>query len=259
MLTPSQALQFAGKSVLVSGAGSGIGAAVAQAFGAAGARVAVHYSRNREGAEAVASGIRQASGEAITLAGDLLDRSVPEQLVAQTVQAFGGLDILINNAGDMFGRRPLEQASDEDFDRVIGLNIHAAFALCRACAPIMRQAGRGSMINTTSIAARNGGAEGAGLYGSAKAFVSTMTRALAREMAPHGVRINGVAPGVILTDFHARNSTPEQLEGARRGIPMGRLGSADECVGAYLFLADDVLSSYITGQIIEVNGGQLMP
>jgi len=259
MINPSQALQFAGKAALVTGAGSGIGAAVAQAFGAAGARVAVHYSRNRAGAEAVASIIRQAGGEAIALAGDLLDRSVPDQLVAQTLQAFGGLDILVNNAGDMFGRRPLEQASDEDFDRIIGLNIHAAFALCRACAPVMRQAGRGSMINTTSIAARNGGAEGAGLYGSAKAFVSTMTRALAREMAPHGVRVNGVAPGVILTDFHARNSTPEQLEGARRGIPMGRLGSADECVGAYLFLADDVLSSYITGQIIEVNGGQLMP
>jgi len=259
MINPSQALQFAGKSVLVTGGGSGIGAAVAQSFGAAGARVAVHYSRNREGAEAVASVIRQAGGQAITLAGDLLDRSVPDQLVAQTLQAFGGLDILINNAGDMFGRRPLEQASDEDFDRVIGLNIHAAFALCRACAPVMRQAGRGSMINTTSIAARNGGAEGAGLYGSAKAFVSTMTRALAREMAPHGVRVNGVAPGVILTDFHARNSTPEQLEGARRSIPMGRLGTADECVGPYLFLADDVLSSYITGQIIEVNGGQLMP
>ena len=259
MINPSQALQFAGKSVLVTGGGSGIGAAVAQSFGAAGARVAVHYSRNCEGAEAVASVIRQAGGQAIALAGDLLDRSVPDELVAQTVEAFGGLDILINNAGDMFGRRPLEQASDEDFDRVIGLNIHAAFALCRACAPVMRQAGRGSMINTTSIAARNGGAEGAGLYGSAKAFVSTMTRALAREMALHGVRVNGVAPGVILTDFHARNSTPEQLEGARRGIPMGRLGTADECVGAYLFLADEVLSGYITGQIIEVNGGQLMP
>jgi len=188
MINPSQALQFAGKSVLVTGGGSGIGAAVAQSFGAAGARVAVHYSRNREGAEAVASVIRQAGGQAITLAGNLLDRSVPDELVAQTVEAFGGLDILINNAGDMFGRRPLEQASDEDFDRVIGLNIHAAFALCRACAPVMRQAGRGSMINTTSIAARNGGAEGAGLYGSAKAFVSTMTRARARDGAARRAR-----------------------------------------------------------------------
>ena len=259
MINPSQAFQFAGKSVLVTGAGSGIGAAVAQSFGAAGARVAVHYSRNREGAEAVASTIRQAGGQAITLAGDMLERSVPDQLVAQTVQAFGGLDILINNAGDMFGRRPLEQASDEDFDRVVGLNTHAAFAVCRAAAPVMRKAGHGGMINTTSIAARTGGSEGVGLYGAAKAFVSSMTRSFAREMAPYGVRVNGVAPGVILTDFHERNSTPEQLEGARRGIPMGRLGTADECVGAYLFLADDVLSGYITGQIIEVNGGQLMP
>ena len=132
MINTSQALQFAGKSVLVTGGGSGIGAAVAQSFGAAGARVAVHYSRNREGAEGVANTIRQAGGQAITLAGDMLERSVPDQLVAQTVQAFGGLDILINNAGDMFGRRPLEQASDEDFDRVVGLNTHAAFAICRA-------------------------------------------------------------------------------------------------------------------------------
>ncbi|MGB4359552.1 MAG: SDR family NAD(P)-dependent oxidoreductase [Rhodoferax sp.] len=259
MIHPSQALQFAGKSVLVTGAGSGIGAAVAQSFGAAGARVAVHYSRNREGAEAVASSIRQAGGQAITLAGDMLDRSVPGQLVAQTVAAFGGLDILVNNAGDMFGRRSMESVSDEDFDRVVGLNVHAAFALCRAAAPVMRQAGRGSMINTTSIAARTGGGEGVGLYAAAKAFVSSMTRVLARELAPHGVRVNGVAPGVILTDFHARNSTPEQLEGARRSIPLGRLGTAEECVGAYLFLADDLLSGYITGQIIEVNGGQLMP
>ena len=259
MIHPSQAFQFAGKSVLVTGAGSGIGAAVAQAFGAAGARVAVHYAHNRDGAEAVAGSIRQAGGQAITLAGDLLDRSVPEQLVAQTVAAFGGIDILVNNAGDMFGRRPMESVSDEDFDRVVGLNVHAAFALCRACAPVMRQAGRGSMINTTSIAARTGGGEGVGLYAAAKAFVSSMTRVLARELAPHGVRVNGVAPGVILTDFHERNSTPEQLEGARRSIPLGRLGTADECVGAYLFLADDLLSGYITGQIIEVNGGQLMP
>lgn len=259
MIHPSQALQFAGKSVLVTGAGSGIGAAVAQSFGAAGARVAVHYARNRDGAEAVAASIRQAGGQAITLAGDLLDRSVPDQLVAQTVAAFGGIDILVNNAGDMFGRRPMDRASDADFDRVVGLNVHAAFALCRAAAPVMRQAGHGSMINTTSIAARTGGGEGVGLYAAAKAFVSSMTRVLARELAPHGVRVNGVAPGVILTDFHERNSTPEQLEGARRSIPLGRLGTSDECVGAYLFLADDLLSGYITGQIIEVNGGQLMP
>lgn len=255
----SKTFQFKNQSVLVTGGGSGIGAAVAQAFGAAGAKVAVHYSRNQAGAEAVAEVIRQHGGQAITLGGDMLDRAVPAQLVQQTVQAFGGLDILINNAGDMFGRRPLEQASDEDFDKVVDLNIHAAFALCRAAAPVMRKARHGCMITTTSIAARTGGGEGVGLYGAAKSFVSTMTRVFAREMAPHGVRVNGVAPGVILTDFHTRNSSDAQLEGARRGIPMGRLGTPDECVGAYLFLADEQLAGYITGQIIEVNGGQLMP
>ncbi|MDB5850700.1 MAG: oxidoreductase [Rhodoferax sp.] len=255
----SKALQFKGKSVLVTGAGSGIGAAVALAFGASGAQVAVHYAHNRDGAESVAAAIRQAGGTAITLAGDLQDRAVANPLIAKTVEAFGGLDVLVNNAGDMFGRRALEQASDEDYDRVMGLNVHAAFAICRAAAPVMRGAGRGSMINTTSIAARTGGGEGVGLYGSAKAFVSTMTRVFAREMAPHGVRVNGVAPGVILTDFHVRNSSPEQLEGARKSIPMGRTGTPDDCVGAYLFLADDTLAGYVTGQILEVNGGQLMP
>jgi 3-oxoacyl-[acyl-carrier protein] reductase len=252
-------LQFAGRSVLVTGGGSGIGAAVALAFGARGAQVAVHYARNQDGAESVAAAIRAAGGTAITLGGDLQDRAVAQPLINKTVAAFGGLDVLVNNAGDMFGRRPLERATDEDYDRVMGLNVHAAFAICRAAAPVMRAAGRGSMVNTTSIAARTGGGEGVGLYGAAKAFVSTMTRVFAREMAPFGVRVNGVAPGVILTDFHTRNSSPEQLEGARKSIPMGRTGTPADCVGAYLFLADETLSGYITGQIIEVNGGQLMP
>ncbi len=259
MIDPSLALRFAGKSVLVTGAGSGIGAAVALAFGAAGAKVAVHYAHNRDGAETVADAVRKAGGTAITLAGDLMDRSAATPLITQTVQAFGGLDVLVNNAGDMFGRRPLEQASDEDFDRVIQLNVHAAFAVCRAAAPVMRAARAGSMVNTTSIAARTGGGDGVGMYGAAKAFVSTMTRVFAREMAPYNVRVNGVAPGVILTDFHVRNSTPEQLEGARKSIPMARTGTPDDCVGAYLFLADPLLSGYVTGQVIEVNGGQLMP
>ncbi|WP_367850162.1 SDR family NAD(P)-dependent oxidoreductase [Rhodoferax sp. WC2427] len=252
-------LQFTGRSVLVTGGGSGIGAAVALAFGARGAQVAVHYSRNQDGAESVAAAIRAAGGTAITLGGDLQDRTVAQPLVDKTVAVFGGLDVLVNNAGDMFGRRPLEQATDDDYDRVMGLNVHAAFAICRAAAPVMRAAGRGSMVNTTSIAARTGGGDGVGLYGAAKAFVSTMTRVFAREMAPFGVRVNGVAPGVILTDFHTRNSSPEQLEGARKSIPMGRTGTPADCVGAYLFLADETLSGYITGQIIEVNGGQLMP
>jgi 3-oxoacyl-[acyl-carrier protein] reductase len=123
----------------------------------------------------------------------------------------------------------------------------------------MQDQRKGTIINTTSIAARTGGGNGAGLYGAAKAFVSTFTRVLAKELAPFGVRVNAVAPGVIETPFHARYSTAEQLEASRRSVPLGRLGVAEDCVGAYEFLASERMSGYITGQIIEVNGGQLMP
>jgi 3-oxoacyl-[acyl-carrier protein] reductase len=259
MIRPRDAFNFAGRKVFVTGGATGIGAATALAFGAAGAHVVVHYARSRDAAETVASEIRAAGGQAHTLAGDLLQAQVRNTLVDQAAQLIGGLDILINNAGDMFGRRPLDQASDDDYQQVMDLNAHAAFAMCRSAAQIMKAAGGGTLINTTSIAARTGGGPGVGMYGAAKAFVSSITRVLARELAPHHIRVNGVAPGVILTDFHRRNSTPEQLEGARAAIPMGRIGTPDECVGAYLFLADELLAGYITGQVIEVNGGQLMP
>jgi 3-oxoacyl-[acyl-carrier protein] reductase len=123
----------------------------------------------------------------------------------------------------------------------------------------MRSRKRGNIINVTSIAARNGGGSGAGLYASAKGFVSTFTRALAKEEAGNGIRVNGVAPGTITTPFHERDSSAAQLEAIRQTIPLGRLGTAEDCVGAFLFLASDQLSSYVTGQVIEVNGGQLMP
>ena len=133
-------------------------------------------------------------------------------------------------------------------------------AFCRETVPLMRRAGRGgSIINVTSVAARHGGGPGAVLYAGSKGFVSTATRGLAKELAPDRIRVNAVAPGVIETPFHDRFSTPQMLESFRAGIPMGRLGTADECVGAFLYLASEALSSYVTGQIIDVNGGLYMP
>lgn len=117
----------------------------------------------------------------------------------------------------------------------------------------------GFIINTSSVAARNGAGGGAGLYGSAKAFVSNVTRGLAKELIADRIRVNAVAPGFIATPFHDRYSTPAQVEAAIQTIPMARVGTAEDCVGAYLFLASDLLSGYMIGQIIEVNGGQLMP
>jgi 3-oxoacyl-[acyl-carrier protein] reductase len=117
----------------------------------------------------------------------------------------------------------------------------------------------GQHRNTTSVAARHGGGVGASLYAGAKAFVSNFTRNLAKEFAEQNIRVNAVAPGVIMTPFHERFSTPELIESMRKTIPMGRVGTTEECVGAFLFLASDQLSGYVTGQVIEVNGGQLMP
>jgi 3-oxoacyl-[acyl-carrier protein] reductase len=123
----------------------------------------------------------------------------------------------------------------------------------------MRAQGGGNLIFVTSVAARHGGGPGAVLYAASKGFISTATRGLAKELAKDNIRVNAVAPGVITTPFHDKFSTAQQLEGFRATIPMGRLGSADECTGAFAFLASDRLSGYMTGQILEVNGGQYMP
>ena len=145
------------------------------------------------------------------------------------------------------------------FDEIVNLNVRSMVAACSAAVPHLRKTKRGNIINVTSIAARVGGGPGAALYASAKAFVSTFTRGLARELAGENIRVNAVSPGVILTPFHERYSTPQLLESMRATVPMARLGAADECAGTFIYLASDALSSYVTGQVVEVNGGQLMP
>ncbi|SON57477.1 3-oxoacyl-[acyl-carrier-protein] reductase FabG [Hartmannibacter diazotrophicus] len=248
-----------GKTCLIFGASSGIGAAVARRFGELGVDVVVHYNANRDGAEAVVNAIAAAGGKASHIGGDVSDGAVATSLVNEARDRLGRLDIVINNAGTMFGRTPIAGASDVQYRNVVDLNIGGVFFAARRAAQIMMDQKAGTIINTTSIAARTGGGDGAGLYGSAKGFVSTITRVLAKELAPHNIRVNAVAPGVIETNFHAVNSTPEQLAASLKGIPMGRLGTPDDCVGAYEFLANEAMSGYITGQVIEVNGGQLMP
>lgn len=249
-----------GKTCLIFGASSGIGAAVALRFGVLGVRLVIHCNANRHGADEIATTIVAAGGSVEVIQGDIAQIGVAAALVDHATARLGSLDILINNAGTMFGRTEIADASDEQYHQVVDLNIGGVFFASRRAAAVMRERGRGgTIINTTSVAARTGGGGGAGLYGSAKAFVSTLTRVLAKELAPAGIRVNAVAPGVIATPFHERYSTPEQLATSVRSIPMGRLGTAQDCVGAYEFLANDRMSGYVTGQIIEVNGGQLMP
>jgi 3-oxoacyl-[acyl-carrier protein] reductase len=247
-----------GRVALVTGGATGIGGAISAAFGRAGMKVAVHYHAGADEADRVAGEIRRGGGEVLLLRRDITERDAAGELVGRTIEAFGGLDVLVNNAGGMVARRPLEALDDEFFDAVIDLNVRSVVHACRAGAERMRRSGGGSIINVSSISARTGGSPGSSVYSGAKAFVATFTRALARELAPHNIRVNAVSPGTIATAFHQRHSTPEKLEATRKSIPMARLGTADDCAGTVLFFASDALSGYVTGQVIEVNGGQFM-
>jgi len=248
-----------GKTVLITGASTGIGAAAARAFAKEGCRVAIHYNASVNRAEEVAADVRFAGGEAFLVGGDFTSSAKAREVVKATADHFGGLDILINNAGGLVQRVPIAEVDDAFFDAVMDLNVRSLVTCCSAAIPHMRKAARGNIINVTSIAARTGGGNGAVMYASAKGFVSTFTHGLAKELVKDNIRVNAVSPGVIATPFHERYSTPAMMETMRASVPMGRVGTPEECAGTFVFLASDALSGYITGQIIEVNGGQLMP
>ena len=298
-----------GKAVLITGGSTGIGAAAARAFGQNGAKVALNFNANAEEAGKVAADIERAGGKAVLVRGDVTKSGVAAQVVAETVKAFGRLDVLINNAGALIKRTPVADYTDEYVDAVLELNVKQVVRFMREAAVQMRRQGGGgaivnvssiaarvalplygpyaaskyalealsdalrreqrdvrvilvqpgAIVNVSSIAARHGGGPGSVIYAAAKGFVATATRGWAKELVRDRIRVNAVSPGVIMTPFHERYSTPEQLAAMQTTIPMDRLGTPDECVGAFLYLASEALSGYVTGQIIEVNGGQYMP
>lgn len=249
-----------GKACLVTGSSRGIGAAVARGFGACGMRVAVHYRGAASEAQQVHADITTAGGEAVVLQGDVSVPGVVESLIGQTVTAFGRIDVLVNNAADLLERRPVADTDDALFDRHMALNVRPVFAACRAAVRQFRvQGGGGTIINLSSIAARTGGGGGSSLYAGSKAFVATFSRALAKEVAADGIRVNCVAPGVLATPMQDRTTPPEMLEAIRGQIPLRRIGTAEDAVGTFLWLCSDQLSGYVTGQVVDVNGGLLMP
>jgi len=248
-----------GKVVLITGASTGIGAAAALAFARAGGKLVVHYNASRDAAEAVAAQIKALGAPVLLAGGDVTQEAAVKRIVAETMAAYGRIDVLINNAGGMLGRVRIEDYTVEHIDRVVALNVTQVAIFMREVIPVMRRQKSGNVINVTSIAARNGGGGGSVLYAGAKGFVSTVTRGWAKEVVADGIRVNAVSPGVITTPFHDRYSTAEQLKVMQAMIPMNRLGAPDECAGTFLYLASDALSGYVTGQVIEVNGGQYMP
>jgi 3-oxoacyl-[acyl-carrier protein] reductase len=247
------------KVVLITGASTGIGAAAARAFAKLGSRVVVHYNASREAAESVAAEVRSFGAEAYLVGGDVTRTANVSRIVAETVAACGRIDVLINNAGGMIGRTKIEEYTDEYLHKVLTLNVTQVAMFMHEVIPVMRRRGGGNVINVTSIAARHGGGGGAIIYAGAKGFISTATRGWAKEVVADNIRVNAVSPGVITTPFHERYSTAEQLKAMQATIPMNRLGTAEECAGTFVYLASDEMSGYVTGQIIEVNGGQYMP
>ena len=246
-----------GKRALVTGSSTGIGAAVARALARQGVAVAVHGNKNAAAARDIAAAIVADGGKAAVILGDVGESAVCARIVHEATEALGGLDILINNAGSLIQRVTNAAFDDELYDRVYDLNVRSVLAVTKAAYPHLKAAGAGSVINTGSVAGRMGGYSGSTVYASAKAAVHSITRNAAREFAPDNIRVNTVAPGFIVTPFHT--ATPQATrELIASQIPLGRLGTAEECVGAYLFLASNAMSGYITGQIIDVNGGQLM-
>lgn len=246
---------LAGKRILVTGGSTGIGAAVVLGLAQQGARVVLSFNGSRAEAEAVRE---QAPEHIALLQGDLAEAGSAARIVKEAAALLGGLDGLINNAGAMLGRVATTDASLEHFEHVMNLNARSVWQASIAAHPQLKAAGGGFIINTTSIAARNGGGNGAALYAAAKSFVSNLTRGQAKEFVNDNIRVNAVSPGLIQTAFHDRDTPPALLDAQRATIPMGRLGLPEECVGAYLFLASAQLSGYITGQILEINGGQFM-
>ncbi|GHG31622.1 SDR family NAD(P)-dependent oxidoreductase [Paracoccus aerius] len=249
---------FEGRRALVTGASSGIGRAVAEALARHGAAVAIHFNRGGDAARMLAESIGKAGGTAIALQADLSDDGAATALVCDAAKALGGIDILVNNAGAMGDRQRFAERGGDLAAQVFDLNCRSLTSVTRAALPWLQASPAGAVVNTGSIAGRTGGGPGAGFYAAAKGYVHTLTRGMAREFAPLGIRVNAVAPGVITTPFHD-TTPPEVLAALKASIPMGRLGTTQDCVGPFLFLCSENLSDYVTGQILDVNGGQYMP
>jgi 3-oxoacyl-[acyl-carrier protein] reductase len=252
------ASEFQGKTALVTGASRGIGQASASALARAGcARVILHYGSSRDDAGRTAAMVRQAGAEAVLIGGDLSREELIRAFIAELGDLAGQIDILINNAGSLVQRAKLAGMTYDLYNRVMDLNAKSVWFITQAVAPAMAARGRGVVVNLSSIAARNGGGPGATIYAAAKAAVSAMTKGLAKELAPSGVRVNAVSPGTVDNGFHARFSTREILDGVVRMTPQGRLSTNEDMADVVVFLCSDA-SRNIVGQTIEVNGGMYM-
>ncbi|HZU28970.1 MAG TPA: SDR family NAD(P)-dependent oxidoreductase [Bryobacteraceae bacterium] len=247
-----------GSTALVTGASRGIGAATADALAREGAaRVLIHYGGYREGAEKTLAAVRGHGADGELLQADLETddgiRAFADHLHARAHR----IDVLVNNAGSMLRRAKLAEYTEDLYDRVMNLNVKSVLFITQAIAPYMIERGRGAIVNVSSISARTGGGPGSMIYSAAKAAISTLTKGLAKELAPHGVRVNAVSPGTVDNHFHEQFSSRETLENVRQSTPARTLGTNEEVADVIAFLCSEG-ARFIHGQTIEVNGGTFM-
>ena len=243
------------RRALITGGGQGLGYAITQHLIEAGTDVAIHYHSSEAGARELKSMAEAKGRRADIFRADLREEAEATALVNGAARFLGGLDILVNNAGDLVQRRTLPEVDMEFWDRVMQVNVNSMMLVTRAATPWLVAAGQASIVNLSSLAGRKGGHPGSLVYSTAKGAVLAWTRALANELAPKGVRVNAVAPGLILgTRFHATHTTSASAQATIQQIPLGRAGAPGDVARAVAFLASEY-DGFITGATLDINGG----
>ncbi len=247
--------KLTGKNVLITAGAQGIGEAITKHFIDSGANVAIHYFSSAETADELVEYAISKGQKAVAISGDLTKEADANAMVEKTIEAFGGLDILINNAGSLVARRLLSELDTDFWHKVMDINLTSMLFVTRAATPYLAKNESSSIINLASLAGRKGGHAGSLAYSTSKGAILTFTRALSSELGPKGIRVNAVAPGLILgTAFHNTHTTKESADKTTAGIPIQRAGNAADVARAVLYLASEY-DGFITGATLDINGG----